>query len=37
MNITIYMACSINGLIAEENGSEDFLSHRNMEVILIKK
>lgn len=29
MKITIEMACSINGLIATENGNEDFLSDRN--------
>lgn len=26
--ITIEMACSINGLIATEDGNEDFLSYR---------
>ena len=29
MQITIEMACSINGIIATENGNEDFLSERN--------
>ena len=28
------MACSINGLIAEEDGNEDFLSDRNYEIML---
>jgi len=31
MKITLYMAMSLNGYIAEENGSEDFLSHANWE------
>ena len=26
--ITVEMACSINGLIATEDGNEDFLSYR---------
>lgn len=34
MKITIEMACSINGLIATENGNEDFLSDRNYEIML---
>lgn len=34
MTITIEMACSINGLIATENGNEDFLSDRNYEIML---
>jgi len=34
MKITIEMACSINGLIARENGDEDFLSGRNYEIML---
>lgn len=33
-NITIEMACSINGLIADENGNEDFLSERGWEIML---
>jgi len=32
--ITIEMACSINGLIATENGNEDFLSYRGWEIML---
>lgn len=31
MKVTLYMATSLNGYIAEENGSEDFLSHTNWE------
>lgn len=31
MKVTLYMAMSLNGYIAEENGSEDFLSHANWE------
>ena len=31
MKVTLYMAMSLNGYIAEENGSEDFLSHKNWE------
>lgn len=31
MKITLYMAMSLNGYIAEENGSEDFLSDTNWE------
>ena len=31
MKVTLYMAMSLNGYIAEENGSEDFLSHDNWE------
>ena len=33
-NITIEMACSINGLIATEDGNEDFLSDRGWEIML---
>jgi dihydrofolate reductase len=29
MNVILYMAMSLNGYIAEENGSEDFLSDAN--------
>lgn len=32
--ITIEMACSINGLIATEDGSEDFLVYRGWEIML---
>ena len=32
--ITVEMACSINGLIATEDGSEDFLSFRGWEIML---
>lgn len=32
--ITVEMACSINGLIATEDGSEDFLSYRGWEIML---
>ncbi len=34
MQITIEMACSINGLIATEDGNEDFLSNRGWEIML---
>lgn len=33
-NITIEMACSINGIIATEDGSEEFLSYRGWEIML---
>lgn len=33
-NITIEMACSINGLIATKDGNEDFLSYRGWEIML---
>ena len=33
-NITVEMACSINGLIATEDGNEDFLSYRGWEIML---
>lgn len=29
MKTTLYMATSANGIIARENGDEDFLSHEN--------
>ena len=32
--ITIEMACSINGMIATEDGNEDFLSNRGWEIML---
>lgn len=32
--VTIEMACSINGLIATEDGNEDFLSYRGWEIML---
>ena len=32
--VTIEMACSINGLIAAEDGNEDFLSYRGWEIML---
>ncbi len=32
--ITIEMTCSINGLIATEDGNEDFLSYRGWEIML---
>ncbi|MCI8470977.1 MAG: hypothetical protein HFJ35_05895 [Clostridia bacterium] len=32
--ITIEMACSINGIIATEDGSEDFLSFRGWEIMI---
>ena len=32
--ITIEMACSINGLIATDDGNEDFLSYRGWEIML---
>lgn len=32
--ITVEMACSINGLIATEDGSEDFLSFKGWEIML---
>lgn len=31
MKVILYMAMSLNGYIAEENGREDFLSHTNWE------
>lgn len=31
MKVTLYMAMSLNGYIADKNGSEDFLSHANWE------
>lgn len=31
MKVTLYMAMSLNGYIAKENGSEDFISHANWE------
>lgn len=31
MKITLYMAMSVNGMIARKNGEEDFLSHKNWE------
>ncbi len=34
MKITVEMACSINGLIATENGNEDFMSNRNYHIML---
>lgn len=34
MKVTIGMSCSINGLIAGEDGNEDFLSNRNYEIML---
>ena len=33
-NITIEIACSINGLIATEGGNEDFLSYRGWKIML---
>lgn len=34
MQVTVEMASSINGLIAYENGSEDFLLERNYQIML---
>ena len=34
MEVTIEMAASINGLIATEEGNEDFLSDRNYQIML---
>lgn len=34
MQITIEMACSINGMIADKNGDEEFLSNRNYRIML---
>ena len=31
MKVILYMAISLNGYIADENGNEDFLSHENWE------
>ena len=31
MKIILYMAISVNGIIARKNGAEDFLSHENWE------
>ena len=33
MKTTIEMSCSINGLIADEKGNEDFLSDRNYQIM----
>lgn len=32
--IVVEMACSINGIIATEDGSEDFLLYRGWEIML---
>ena len=32
--VTIEMACSINGLIATEDGNEDFLLYRGWKIML---
>ena len=34
MLVTIEMASSINGLIADKNGDEEFLSNRNYQIML---
>ena len=34
MQVTVEMACSINGLIADKNGDEDFLSNRNYQIMI---
>lgn len=34
MKVTIEMACSINGYIADNNYNEDFLLYRNWEIML---
>ncbi len=34
IEVTIEMATSINGLIATKEGSEDFLSERNYQIML---
>lgn len=34
IKVTIEMACSINGLIATEDGNEDFLSYRGWQIML---
>ena len=34
MNITIEMACSINGIIATEDGNEDLISKRCWEKMI---
>ena len=31
MKTTLFMAMSLNGIIAKEDGNEDFLSHKNWE------
>lgn len=33
MKVTLYMAMSVNGYIARENGDEDFISHENWETL----
>ena len=33
-NITVEMACSVNGIIARENGEEDFLLERGWDIML---
>ena len=34
MNVTLWMAMSLNGIVARENQSEDFLSSRDWELFL---
>ncbi len=34
LEITVEMACSVNGLIADEKGNEDFLSERGWKIML---
>ena len=34
MKVILYMAMSLNGVIARENNKEDFLSHKNWEVFI---
>ncbi len=36
MKVSLHMAVSVNGIIAADNGSEDFLSHENWLVFLNK-
>ena len=31
MQVTLFMAISLNGIVADESGSEDFISHANWE------
>lgn len=34
MQVTVEMACSINGLIADDKGNEEFLSNRNYQIMI---
>lgn len=32
MNVTLFMAISLNGFVADESGSEEFISHANWDI-----